>query len=153
MESKIRNLKSKIWGRGGGGRLVRHYFLASVILIGGGLITSGLLELYFRYQESWEHFGQIQKEVAKAAAFKIENFVEVFVKCSLETCIERDPKGLYAKAQRGEISHFTGISDPYEEPQNPEIIIETDQEQPDESLMKILKQLEKLGLLKQFTAA
>ena len=82
---------------------------------------------------------------------EIENFVEVFVKCSLETCIERDPKGFYAKAQRGEISHFTGISDPYEEPKNPEIIIETDQEQPDESLMKILKQLEKLDLLKQFT--
>jgi adenylyl-sulfate kinase len=84
---------------------------------------------------------------------EIENFVEVFVKCSLETCIERDPKGLYAKAQRGEISHFTGISDPYEEPKNPEIIVETDQEQPDECLMKILSQLEKLDLLKQFTEA
>ncbi len=83
---------------------------------------------------------------------EIENFVEVFVKCSLKTCIERDPKGLYAKAQRGEISHFTGISDPYEEPKNPEIIVETDQEQPDECLMKILSQLEKLDLLKQFTA-
>ena len=83
---------------------------------------------------------------------EIENFVEVFVKCSLKTCIERDPKGLYAKAQLGEISHFTGISDPYEEPKNPEIIIETDQEQPNESLMKILTQLEKLDLLKQFTA-
>ncbi len=84
---------------------------------------------------------------------EIENFVEVFVKCSLETCIERDPKGLYAKAQRGEISHFTGISDPYEEPKNPEIIVETDQEQPDECLMKILSQLEKMNLLKQFTEA
>ena len=84
---------------------------------------------------------------------EIENFVEVFVKCSLKTCIERDPKGLYAKAQRGEISHFTGISDPYEEPKNPEIIIETDQEQPDECLMKILSQLEKLDLLKHFTEA
>ncbi len=62
--------------RGGGGRLVRHYFLASVILISGGLITSGFLELYFRYQESWEHFGKIQKEVAAGAAFKIENFVD-----------------------------------------------------------------------------
>ena len=84
---------------------------------------------------------------------EIENFVEVFVKCSLKTCIERDPKGLYAKAQRGEISHFTGISDPYEEPKNPEIIVETDQEQPDECLMKILSQLEKMNLLKQFTEA
>jgi adenylyl-sulfate kinase len=84
---------------------------------------------------------------------EIENFVEVFVKCSLKTCIERDPKGLDAKAQRGEISHFTGISDPYEEPKNPEIIVETDQEQPDECLMKILSQLEKVDLLKKFTEA
>ncbi len=80
---------------------------------------------------------------------EIENFVEVFVKCPLHVCIERDPKGLYAKAQRAEISRFTGISDPYEEPKNPEIIVETDTEQPEESLTKILNQLEKLQLLKQ----
>ena len=84
---------------------------------------------------------------------EIENFIEVSVKCPLQICVERDPKGLYAKAQRGEISHFTGISDPYEEPKNPEIIIETDTEQPEESLMKILNQLETLQLLKQFTPA
>ena len=89
----------------------------------------------------------------KEARGEIENFIEVFVKCPLQICVERDPKGLYAKAQRGEISHFTGISDPYEEPKNPEIIIETDTEQPEESLMKILSQLETLQLLKQFTPA
>ena len=89
----------------------------------------------------------------KEARGEIENFIEVFVKCPLQICMERDPKGLYAKAQRGEISHFTGISDPYEEPKNPEIIIETDTEQPEESLMKILSQLETLQLLKQFTPA
>lgn len=84
---------------------------------------------------------------------EIENFVEVFVKCPLHICVERDPKGLYAKAQRGEISHFTGISDPYEEPANPEIIVETHTEQPEDSLMRILRQLEKLELLKQVTTA
>ena len=82
---------------------------------------------------------------------EIENFVEVFVKCPLQICMERDPKGLYAKSQRGEISNFTGISDPYEEPRNPEILVETDMEPPEESCMKILKQLEKLQLLKSFT--
>ncbi|MBI4523623.1 MAG: HAMP domain-containing protein [Deltaproteobacteria bacterium] len=58
------------------GRLVRHYFLASVILISGGLFTSGLLEVYFVYQESWEHLGRVQKEIASATAFKIEQYVE-----------------------------------------------------------------------------
>lgn len=76
MESKIQNLQSKIEKHGGGKRLVRNYFLTSVILISGALITSGLLELYFHYQESWEHFGRLQKEVTVGAAFKIERFVD-----------------------------------------------------------------------------
>jgi adenylyl-sulfate kinase len=55
-----------------------------------------------------------------------DNFVEVFVKTAIETCVIRDPKGLYDKAIKGEIKDFTGISAPYEEPLNPEIIIDTD---------------------------
>lgn len=57
------------------GRLVRHYFVISVVLISGGLITSGLLELYFRYQESWEDLARLQHEITAAAAFKIERFI------------------------------------------------------------------------------
>src|SRR3989304_6197141 len=57
------------------GRLVRHYFLISVILIGSGLITSGLLEIYFRYQESRDNLALLQQEVAAGAAFKIERFI------------------------------------------------------------------------------
>ncbi len=52
------------------------------------------------------------------------DFIEIFVKCDLETCEERDPKGLYKKAREGKIKDFTGISSPYEEPKNPEIIID-----------------------------
>ena len=52
-------------------------------------------------------------------------FVEIYVECPLEECIRRDPKGLYKKALRGEIKHFTGISDPYEPPENPDIIVNT----------------------------
>jgi len=55
-----------------------------------------------------------------------KNFIEVFVKCNLEECEKRDPKGLYKKARKGEIKDFTGINAPYEEPNNPEILIETD---------------------------
>lgn len=55
-----------------------------------------------------------------------DDFIEVYVKCGIETCKERDPKGLYKKAMAGEISDFTGIDSPYEEPKNPEIVLETD---------------------------
>ena len=62
--------------RSGEGRLVRHYFLVSVIIICAGLITSGLLEVYFSHQENLDHFGLIQKEIATSTAFKIEQFVQ-----------------------------------------------------------------------------
>jgi len=54
-----------------------------------------------------------------------ERFVEVFCKCSVEECIRRDVKGMYAKALKGEIKNFTGVSDPFEEPENPEIVLDT----------------------------
>jgi adenylyl-sulfate kinase len=81
------------------------------------------------------------------ARAEIQNFVEVFVQCPLKTCIERDPKGLYAKAQRGEVQHFTGISDPYEEPQDPTIVVETKKETPEESIKKVFMKLQKLNLI------
>ena len=62
-----------------------------------------------------------------------DRFVEVYVKASVETCEERDVKGLYAKARSGEIKEFTGVSDPYEPPENPELVIETEQQSPEES--------------------
>jgi adenylylsulfate kinase len=58
--------------------------------------------------------------------FEQDEFIEVFVKCSLQECEQRDPKGLYKKARKGEIKDFTGIDQPYEEPKNPEVIIDTD---------------------------
>ncbi len=72
---------------------------------------------------------------------EIGKFVEVYVKCPIEVCIQRDCKGLYAKAARGEILNLTGISDPYEPPSQPHIIARTDQETPEESVSKILRGL------------
>jgi adenylylsulfate kinase len=72
---------------------------------------------------------------------EIGSFIEVYVKCSLETCIRRDVKGLYKKALNGEIQGFTGVSDPFEEPVNPEIIIETEFESKEESTQKIMSYL------------
>lgn len=65
-------------------------------------------------------------------------FLEIYVKCPLEACEKRDPKGLYKKARIGEITQFTGISAPYEEPVNPEIIIETSQYSIEECVQQIL---------------
>ncbi len=72
---------------------------------------------------------------------KIENFAEVFVNASLAVCEQRDVKGLYQKARKGEIRNFTGIDDPYEEPENPEIVLNTDSEDIEESAQKILTYL------------
>jgi len=68
-------------------------------------------------------------------------FIEVYVKCPLEECIRRDPKGLYKKALRGEIKHFTGISDPYEEPLNPEITVDTVNNSVEENASTIINYL------------
>lgn len=71
-----------------------------------------------------------------------ENFVEVYVKASLEACEQRDVKGLYALARAGKIPEFTGIDSPYEEPLNPEIVCNTEQESIVESINKIINYLE-----------
>ncbi|RCW50870.1 adenylyl-sulfate kinase [Paenibacillus prosopidis] len=72
---------------------------------------------------------------------EIGSFIEVFVKCSLAECIRRDVKGLYKKALNGEIPGFTGISDPFEEPDNPDIALDTEIEEPVESAAKIIEYL------------
>jgi adenylylsulfate kinase len=74
-------------------------------------------------------------------------FLECFIATSLEACEERDVKGLYAKARSGEIPEFTGVSDPYEEPENPEIRVETEGKTPEESAEEILGYLEGEGLI------
>lgn len=75
------------------------------------------------------------------------DFVEVFVKVSIETAAQRDPKGLYKKALAGELKNFTGIDDPYEPPLNAELIIDTETSNPEESAQAILRYLEAHGYL------
>ena len=74
-------------------------------------------------------------------------FVEVYVNASVEVCASRDVKGLYQKALRGEIKGFTGVSDPYEPPEKPEVVLETAAETVEESAQKLLKTIEDLGYL------
>ncbi|MDP7422568.1 MAG: adenylyl-sulfate kinase [bacterium] len=74
-------------------------------------------------------------------------FVEIFVTCSLDTCEKRDPKGMYKKARAGEIREFTGIDSPYEEPENPEIVINTEEQTVEDSLDKIITYLKERGII------
>jgi len=82
---------------------------------------------------------------------EIGDFVEVFLDCPLEICVERDPKGLYRKALAGEIKHFTGIDDPYEVPENPEVVVRTHEESPEDGLARIIRTLENLGRIPTFS--
>ncbi len=75
------------------------------------------------------------------------DFVEIYCKCSLETCEARDVKGLYKKARAGEIKEFTGISSPYEEPEEPEVVVDTDTQDIDESVDQLINYLRKRRVL------
>ena len=74
-------------------------------------------------------------------------FFEIFVDTPIEDCIKRDPKGLYAKALKGEIAHFTGVTSPYEEPENAEVVIRTREQSPAESSEAILSELKIRGII------
>ncbi|HVW83754.1 MAG TPA: adenylyl-sulfate kinase [Bryobacteraceae bacterium] len=78
---------------------------------------------------------------------RIANFVEVFVDCPVEVLAERDVKGLYKKALAGEVGNFTGISDPYEPPLQPDVVVRSDSETVDESVASIWRELERRGLV------
>lgn len=85
-----------------------------------------------------------QRDAARA---EIRDFVEVFVDCPLAVCEERDVKGLYKRARSGEIAQFTGISDPYEAPEHPEIVVHTDRETVDQDVDHIIGKLAEMGYM------
>src|SRR5215469_8195594 len=87
------------------------------------------------------------REIRNEVRAQHKKFFEVYVKCPLDTLVERDVKGLYRKALKGEISNFTGVTDPYEEPFNPELVVESHRESPDQSLQRLIHTLEQAGLI------
>ncbi len=87
------------------------------------------------------------REIRDELRGAIENFVEVYARCSIEELARRDPKGLYKRALAGEIPNFTGVSDPYEEPVNPEIVCDTEVETLQQSLDRITRSLELMGYI------
>jgi adenylylsulfate kinase len=90
---------------------------------------------------------------ARAMVEEFGPFVEVHIKASVDECARRDVKGLYAKAFAGEIKGFTGVDDPYEDPVAPEIVVDTEQHEPEESARLIVTRLEELGLVGAEVAA
>ena len=116
--------------------VLRIGFVASEITKNGGVAICAPIAPYQR----------IRREVRETIE-PLGGFIEVHVATPLETCEERDRKGLYAKARRGEIKGFTGIDDPYEAPQNPEVVIDTRELTPDEAAQRIILKLEAMGLI------
>ena len=95
----------------------------------------------------------IRDEVRRAIEGDGALFIEVYVKCPINVLAERDVKGLYKKARAGEIKEFTGVSDPYEEPLEPEVVVATDRETVAESAQKIISELAQRGLLTPYQMA
>jgi adenylyl-sulfate kinase len=93
------------------------------------------------------------RQKARERVDEVGTFVEVYVKASVDECAKRDVKGLYEKAFRGEITEFTGVSDPYEEPSHPELVLDTELHDPEESAALVVAKLEELGLVSARVAA
>ena len=108
-------------------------FVASLVANSGGCAITAAISPYMTIRDE-------QRAL-------VDNFVEIYCECPLDELIKRDPKGLYKKALAGEIKGFTGIDDPYEAPENPEVVCNTFEETAEESLNKILDKLVQLGLL------
>ena len=106
------------------------------------LLTDAGMLVLTTFISPYEKDRQLAREIIGA-----EDFLEIHVHCSLEECERRDPKGMYAKARRGEIPQFTGISDTYEAPQNPDIIVSTEQERAEEAAERIMSELKARNLI------
>ncbi|MGG3470284.1 adenylyl-sulfate kinase [Neobacillus pocheonensis] len=109
--------------------------VAKLFIDSGQIVSSAFIS---PFQEDREIVRQL---------FQPEEFIEVFVKCPLHVCEDRDPNGLYVKARQGEIPEFTGISSPYEIPDKPEIIIETDKLSIDQSVEAVISYLKEQKIL------
>ncbi|HHF56459.1 MAG TPA: adenylyl-sulfate kinase [Thermoplasmatales archaeon] len=125
-------IRNKDFSKEGRNKHLRYIALMAKLLAERGVVV--LCSFVSPYREN--------RDFARSIC---ENFVEVYVKTPVEVCIQRDVKGMYKKALNGEIKGFTGIDDPYEEPENPEIIVETDKESIEESVERVMKKLKEMG--------
>jgi adenylyl-sulfate kinase len=113
--------------------IVRIAFVASLLTRHGVAVITAAISPY--------------EGARRQARELIGHFLEVYVRCDLEELVRRDVKGLYRKALAGELPNFTGVSDPYEEPRHPDLVVDTDRETVDESVAAILAALERRRFL------
>jgi len=111
-------------------------WVASRLTRQGGAIITAAISPY-----------EATRAAAREMIEEVGTFVEVYVKASVEECARRDVQGLYEKAFKGEIKEFTGVSDPYEEPTDPELVLDTEEHSPEESAALVVAKLEELGLV------
>src|SRR5262245_29508043 len=111
-------------------------WVASRLTRQGGAIITAAISPY-----------EATRRIARGMIEEVGTFVEVYVQASVEECARRDVKGLYEKAFKGEIKEFTGVSDPYEEPSDPEIVLDSEEHSPEESAAIVVAELEQLGLV------
>jgi len=117
-------------------------WVASRLTRQGGAIIAAAISPY-----------EATRRAARQMVDEVGTFVEVYVKASVEECARRDVKGLYEKAFRGEIKEFTGVNDPYEEPTDPELVLDTEAHTPEESAALVVAKLEELRLVPVEVAA
>jgi adenylyl-sulfate kinase len=113
----------------------RISFVASLLVKHGAAVITAAISPYEQARN------EARQRIGKA------HFVEVYVRCSLDELVRRDVKGLYAKAIAGELQHFTGVSDPYEAPENPDVVVDSEFEAVEESVSKILAELKQRDFL------
>ena len=127
-------IKNKDFSKEGRNKHLRYIALMAKLLAQRGVVV--LCSFVSPYREN--------RDFARSIC---NNFIEVYVNTPLEICMKRDVKGMYKKALAGEIKGFTGVDDPYEEPENPELVIETQNESMAESAAKVIAKLKELGYL------
>jgi adenylyl-sulfate kinase len=115
--------------------IARISFVASLLVRHGAAVITAAISPYAQARaEARERIGR-------------SNFVEVYIRCSLDELVRRDVKGLYKKAIAGQIEHFTGVSDPYEAPEHADVVVDSEVESVEESVSKVLAELVKRGHL------
>jgi len=113
--------------------IIRAARLAAMLTRNGVVVVASFISPY--------------RDIRRRAREIIGDFVEVYVKCPLEVCMSRDARGMYKKAVRGEIQGFTGVSDPYEEPENPEVVVQTNTESVDQCADRVMNKLREIGYI------
>jgi len=108
----------------------REYFYGSLAFIGRVLTEHGISVIFDATAN--------RRSYRERARAQIPQFIEVFVDCPLEVCIERDPKGIYCKARQGEAEHVPGLQTRYEQPQNPSVVIRGDRDDPQKAARRVI---------------